>query len=111
MKLRGDLQSFPLAQLIQTLDSSQRSCGQKDGYVVEIGGIDGRSNIHISLVDPLILLAVIFDSKVPIGAISFWAKKISGSIRPVLEKMASSPRQEPSQDLSKGLQDEIDNPF
>src|SRR5450830_1869039 len=69
------------------------------------------TNIHISLVDPLILLAVIFDSKVPIGAISFWAKKISGSIRPVLEKMASSPRQEPSQDLSKGLQDEIDNPF
>src|SRR5450759_2387300 len=45
MKLRGDLQSFPLAQLIQTLDSSQRSCGQKDGYVVEIGGIDGRSTV------------------------------------------------------------------
>ena len=65
----------------------------------------------ISLVDPLILLAVIFDNKAPIGAIRFWAKKISGSIKPALEKMASDPRQEPSQDLRKGLQDEIDNLF
>jgi len=65
----------------------------------------------ISLVDPLILLAVIFDNKAPIGAIRFWAKKISGSIKPALEKMASDPRQELSQDLRKGLQDEVDNLF
>lgn len=70
-----------------------------------------ETNIHISLVDPLILLAVIFDNKAPIGAIRFWARKISGSIKPVLEKMASGPRQEPSQDLRKGLQDEIDALF
>ena len=70
-----------------------------------------ETNIHISLVDPLILLAVIFDNKAPIGAIRFWAKKISGSIKPVLEKMASGPRQEPYQDLRKGLQDEIDDLF
>jgi predicted regulator of Ras-like GTPase activity (Roadblock/LC7/MglB family) len=70
-----------------------------------------ETNIHISLVDPLILLAVIFDNKAPIGAIRFWARKISGSIKPVLEKMASGPRQEPSQDLRKGLQDEIDDLF
>ena len=70
-----------------------------------------ETNIHISLVDPLILLAVIFDNKAPIGAIRFWAKKISGSIKPVLEKMAAGPRQEPSQDFRKGLQDEIDNLF
>jgi predicted regulator of Ras-like GTPase activity (Roadblock/LC7/MglB family) len=70
-----------------------------------------ETNIHISLVGPLILLAVIFDNKAPIGAIRFWAKKISGSIKPVLEKMAAGPRQEPSQDLRKGLRDEIDNLF
>jgi hypothetical protein len=94
MELRGDLQNFPLAQLIQTLDSLQWSCGQE-----------------ISLVDPLILLAVIFDNKAPIGAIRFRAKKISGSIKPALEKMVSGPRQELSQDLRKGLQDEVDNLF
>jgi len=70
-----------------------------------------ETNIHISLVDPMILLAVIFDNKAPIGAIRFWAKKISGSIKPVFEKMAAGPRQEASQDLKKGLQDEIDNLF
>jgi predicted regulator of Ras-like GTPase activity (Roadblock/LC7/MglB family) len=70
-----------------------------------------ETNIHISLVDPLILLDVIFDNKAPIGAIRFWAKKISGSIKPVFEKMTAGPRQEPSQDLKKGLQDEIDNLF
>lgn len=70
-----------------------------------------ETNIYISLVDPLILLAVIFDNKAPIGAIRFWAKKISASIKPVLEKMTVGPRQEPSQDLRKGLQDEIDNLF
>lgn len=70
-----------------------------------------ETNIHISLVDPLVLLAVIFDNKAPIGAIRFWAKKISGSIKPVLQKMIAGPRQEPPQDLRKGLHDEIDNLF
>ncbi len=70
-----------------------------------------ETNIHISLVDPLILLAVIFDNKAPIGAIRFWAKKISTSIKPVLAKMAATPRQEPSQDLRNGLKNEIDNLF
>jgi predicted regulator of Ras-like GTPase activity (Roadblock/LC7/MglB family) len=55
-----------------------------------------ETNIHISVVDPLILLAIIFDNKVPIGAIKFWAKKISGSIKPILKKMVPGPRQEPS---------------
>jgi hypothetical protein len=45
MELCGDLQSFPLAQLIQTLDGSQWFCGQEDGYVIEIGGIDGKSTV------------------------------------------------------------------
>lgn len=70
-----------------------------------------ETNIHISLVDPLVLLAVIFDNKAPIGAVRFWAKKISSSIKPILQNMADGPRQEPSQDLRKGLHDEIDNLF
>jgi len=70
-----------------------------------------ETNIHISLVDPLVLLAVIFDNKAPIGAVRFWAKKISSSIKPILQNMASGSQQEPSQDLRKGLHDEIDNLF
>ncbi len=70
-----------------------------------------ETNIHISLVSPLILLAVIFDNKAPIGAIRFWAKKIASSIRPILDRMTEAPRQKPSQDLRQGLHDEIDNLF
>jgi predicted regulator of Ras-like GTPase activity (Roadblock/LC7/MglB family) len=70
-----------------------------------------ETNIHISLANPLVLLAVIFDNRAPVGAIRFWAKKISGSITPVLEKMAAGPCQELPQDLRKGLRDEIDNLF
>jgi predicted regulator of Ras-like GTPase activity (Roadblock/LC7/MglB family) len=70
-----------------------------------------ETNIHISLVDPLVLLAVIFDNKAPIGAVRFWAKKISSSIKPILQNMAAGSQQEPSQDLRKGLHDEIDNLF
>ncbi len=70
-----------------------------------------ETNIHISLVDPLVLLAVIFDNKAPIGAIRFWAKKISASIKPVLAKMEAAPKQEPSQDFRNNLKNEIDNLF
>lgn len=47
-----------------------------------------ENNIHISLLSPEALLIMIFDNRAPIGAIRFWAKKISSALEPVMERMA-----------------------
>jgi predicted regulator of Ras-like GTPase activity (Roadblock/LC7/MglB family) len=70
-----------------------------------------ETSIHISLVDSNTLLAVIFDNKTPLGAIRFWAKKISSSITPTLYGLTGTQPQEPQQDLRSGLQDAEGNLF
>ncbi len=70
-----------------------------------------ETSIHISLVDPNTLLAVIFDNKTPVGAIRFWAKKISSSIVPTLCKVAAAQPQELPQATRSGLKDAEGNLF
>ncbi len=72
-----------------------------------------ETNIHISLITPSVLLAIIFDNHAPIGAIRFWAKKIGNSVKDIVKK--AEKRSEEQQGATKGfgndIKDEIDNLF
>lgn len=68
-----------------------------------------ETNIHISLITQNALLAMIFDNKLPIGAIRFWAKKTGAEIKSVIEeaeKRASSQSQKViNEDIGKDIED------
>ena len=68
-----------------------------------------ETNIHISLITQNALLAMIFDNKLPIGAIRFWAKKTGAEIKSVIEeaeKRASNQAQKViNEDIGKDIED------
>ncbi|HNW31696.1 MAG TPA: roadblock/LC7 domain-containing protein, partial [Caldisericia bacterium] len=67
-----------------------------------------ENNIHISLLTQETLLIMIFDNRAPIGAIRFWAKKISTALTPVIERMSQAiPTEFGGGDLDKDL--DLDN--
>ncbi|MEF3245156.1 MAG: roadblock/LC7 domain-containing protein [Caldisericaceae bacterium] len=68
-----------------------------------------ETNIHISLITQNVLLAMIFDNRLPIGAIRFWAKKVSNFTKPVIEeaeKRALTQTQKiMDEDINKDIED------
>ncbi len=68
-----------------------------------------ETNIHISLITQNVLLAMIFDNRLPIGAIRFWAKKVGNFTRPVIEeaeKRALTQTQKiMNEDVNKDIED------
>ena len=86
-----------------------RILGEKEFTVTFHQGKE--TNIHISLITPNTLLAVVFDNTAPIGAIRFWAKKIGNTIKGIIENAERRGSQKPSPELKKELKNEIDNLF
>lgn len=71
-----------------------------------------ETNIHISLITPTVLLAIIFDNRAPIGAIRFWAKKVGNSVKEIIKKAeARSKKQEAPKGIGHDIGNEIDNLF
>ncbi len=74
-----------------------------------------ETNIHISLITPSVLLAIIFDNHAPIGAIRFWAKKIGNSVKDIVKKAEKRSAEQQQKVTPKGfgndIKDEIDNLF
>jgi len=70
-----------------------------------------ETNIHISLITSNTLLAVIFDNTAPIGAIRFWAKKISNSVKDIIRNAERRGVEKTPPEIKKSLEDEIDNLF
>jgi predicted regulator of Ras-like GTPase activity (Roadblock/LC7/MglB family) len=68
-------------------------------------------NIHISMITPNALLAIIFDNRAPMGAIRFWSKKIGKSIKEIIRKAEQRPPKEGPKGLKEELKNEIDNLF
>jgi len=68
-----------------------------------------ETNIHISLITQNALLAMIFDNRLPIGAIRFWAKKTGTDIKPIIEeaeKRATAQTQKVmDEDVEKDIED------
>ncbi len=74
-----------------------------------------ETNIHISLITPRVLLAIIFDNHAPIGAIRFWAKKIGNSVKDIVKKAEKRSSEEQQKGTPKNIgtdiENEIDNLF
>jgi predicted regulator of Ras-like GTPase activity (Roadblock/LC7/MglB family) len=70
-----------------------------------------ETNIHISMITQNTLLAMIFDNRAPMGAIKFWSKKISKSIKEIIRKAEQRPQKEGPKGLKEDLKKEIDNLF
>jgi predicted regulator of Ras-like GTPase activity (Roadblock/LC7/MglB family) len=71
-----------------------------------------ETNIHVSLVTDIVLLAMIFDNRSPIGAIRFWAKKIGNSVKDIIAKAEERAQHEkPLEKISDNIDQDIDNLF
>ena len=71
-----------------------------------------ETNIHISLITPNTLLAIIFDNRAPIGAIRFWAKKVGNSVKEIIKRAEKrSSQHEAPKNIGKDIENEIDNLF
>jgi len=64
-----------------------------------------ENNIHISLLTQESLLVMIFDNRAPIGAIRFWAKKISAVLVPIIERMMQAI---PDDFAASGMDEDLD---
>lgn len=88
-----------------------RILGEREFTITFHQGME--TNIHISLITPNVLIAIIFDNRIPIGAVRFWAKRVGNSVKEIIRKAEiRTPKEEAAtKDLKEELKKGIDELF